>query len=670
MDIYPKQHPRYRADIDGLRAVAVVLVLLFHAGLGFPGGFIGVDVFFVISGFLITRILNQQVNAGTFSFTVFWNRRIRRIVPAAFLMAAVVLFVGILILDPVDLVNLAKSSIAQQLMAANFYFGRHTNYFATTSELYPLLHTWSLGVEEQFYLFYPWFLVFLLKGKRRNPARGILIVGVISFLAGLVLTFVLPSIAFFFLPFRAWELMIGGWLAVRTEKTMPGKQAGIISGSGLILIIASSLLLDVHVAFPGYWAVLPVMATALLILGGGGNTTAVQKMLSIPAARLVGKASYSIYLWHWPIFAFMRYWYGLNLDWTLSVAGLSLSLILGFASWKFVEEPIRKTRGSFKSAFSALVIASLLFSALAGYVAYGGGFPSRSIEHQKWEKLADLNDLDKKFGDESFEDNAIQVLRVGGGPSRKPEFAIWGDSHAMALAAVVDEIAAAHKCQGILVSRSGSPPLVGVDNSWAIEGTTLSLDEWSKESLQVLKASGIRHVMLVGRWAAYVNGIPNVMIPDLRIRPILPGEKGSPQSVFKDSLQATIQSLEDAGITTALLEQPPLQGDGIQRRTFIRSLWGVPLENERATSWEDHLDRQSDVSAAVSAVSAGGSLRVLKIRRERYEASGIPAVFSGDRPMYLDDDHLSAVGVRLLFEEEIESWIKEICDPADQNLGP
>jgi peptidoglycan/LPS O-acetylase OafA/YrhL len=199
---------KYRPDIDGLRAVAVSMVLLFHAGLGFPGGYVGVDVFFVISGFLITGLILKEQKAGTFTLANFWMRRIRRIIPAATVMVATVLIAGFFLLLPTDYVELGQSSIAQQLMLSNVYFWRSTGYFSGFAELKPLLHTWSLAVEEQFYIGYPFLIIILSRFRRRNIALFIALLTAVSFATSQYGVEHYPNATYYLLPTRAWELLI------------------------------------------------------------------------------------------------------------------------------------------------------------------------------------------------------------------------------------------------------------------------------------------------------------------------------------------------------------------------------------------------------------------------------------------------------------------------------
>jgi len=299
----------YRTDIDGLRAFAVLLVVLFHAGLGFSGGFIGVDVFFVISGYLITGIIVRETESNQgFSLKKFWQRRIHRILPAVLAMVVCVLLIAPFLMISKDLIAVAKSAISQSLMASNFRFARMpSGYFSTTTELWPLLHTWSLAVEEQFYIFYPLALSLVVKRFRRYAAACIWVLILVSFITSIVLTPVSPSFSFYLLPTRAWELGLGAALAIHPPMRFSLLVSHSASLLGLALIIGASLVMDSSTPFPGAAASIPCLGAALIIgvrsRAGNGRRWWLENRLFVG----IGLLSYSIYLWHWPIFSFLRY---------------------------------------------------------------------------------------------------------------------------------------------------------------------------------------------------------------------------------------------------------------------------------------------------------------------------------------------------------------------------
>ena len=339
--------PRYRADIDGLRAIAVVVVILSHAGVGvFGGGFVGVDVFFVISGFLIHRDLLRRVNEGRFSFVGFYGRRLRRTIPALVVTCGVTLLASLVVLMPGDLDEMARSLVGTIFLVPNIVFLTQTGYFDQAAAEKPLLHTWSLGVEEQFYLLAPFLVLALarISWSRRRAALAILFVAALGFSVGLQA--VAPAAAFYLMPARVFELLIGVALA---EGLMPAIQtrwrAELLVALGLAGLAVSVLVFSEALPHPGWPTLLPCLSTAAIIHVGLTRQTLVGRALGLRGPALVGLVSYSLYLWHWPILVLARY---ADLPATPGwIAGEAVLLFaLAAASWRFVEQPFR-TPGSF-----------------------------------------------------------------------------------------------------------------------------------------------------------------------------------------------------------------------------------------------------------------------------------------------------------------------------------
>lgn len=334
---------QYRADIDGLRAVAVTSVLLFHADVqAASGGFIGVDVFFVISGFLITSLMLAESREGGISILSFYARRARRILPALFAMIAVTLLAGSAILLSTDFADLQQSALSAVLFVSNVYLWKTSAYFASAAEMKPLLHTWSLAVEEQFYLAFPLLLIFLLRrGGRAATALGLSLVLALSFAASLWMTPRFPEAAFFLAPTRVWELLVGALLAlgIVPEAGRVGRE--VLGAAGLALIVASVLAFDAQTPFPGLNALWPCLGAAMLIHARGSATN---RLLCLRPLVFVGMVSYSLYLWHWPLIVFARYegWFtGTPLQTAAILAG---SFGLAVASWRLVELPAKRSR--------------------------------------------------------------------------------------------------------------------------------------------------------------------------------------------------------------------------------------------------------------------------------------------------------------------------------------
>jgi peptidoglycan/LPS O-acetylase OafA/YrhL len=300
---------QYIDHVDGLRCIAVLCVLLFHTGqTGFSGGFIGVDVFFVISGFLMTQILAAK-EPNLVSLRAFFVARLRRIFPGYIFMLVAVTGLACAVLFPDDLLRLAPGLISAPFFLSNFVFRVQANYFATNYDWNLILHTWSLGVEWQFYILFP--LVFLLAHRKAIPPWILcLVLAIASFcwsVPGAYNWYASPTAAFFLLPARVWEFMVGALVAIAPLPPIRRKPAAAgLSILGLAAIFACAFLYDKKTLFPGPGALLPCLGTALIIYCGNVRTL-VTRMLSLPPIRLIGKASYSIYLWHWPLIIFYKY---------------------------------------------------------------------------------------------------------------------------------------------------------------------------------------------------------------------------------------------------------------------------------------------------------------------------------------------------------------------------
>ena len=354
----------YRSEIDGLRAFALIPVVLFHAGFEwFSGGYVGVDVFFVISGYLITSIILKEKEAGVFTIANFYERRARRILPALFfIIMACIPFAWFLLL-PHELKEFGKSVVAVPLFSSNILFWKESDYFAADAELIPLLHTWSLAVEEQFYVFFPLIMMFFwVFGK-----RWLFVIISIIAISSLALTEWgwrnFPEANFYLIPTRAWELMIGALLAfyLSQNKQPKGYIGELGSISGLSLILLSVFFLDRTLPFPSLFALPPTIGTALVILFTSRKTL-VYRLLSWKVFVVIGLISYSAYLWHQPIFVFTRiYFIDEPKPWLMGLLSI-LAFVLAYFSWRFIEAPFRnKRRFTQRQIFLAGFAASLLF---------------------------------------------------------------------------------------------------------------------------------------------------------------------------------------------------------------------------------------------------------------------------------------------------------------------
>jgi peptidoglycan/LPS O-acetylase OafA/YrhL len=361
----------YRREIDGLRALAVLPVILFHAGFKvFSGGYVGVDVFFVISGYLITSIIVLEQQAGTFTLANFYERRARRILPALAVVVAATTLGAMALLRPGDMKEYAESVIAVFTFVSNILFWRTSGYFDTETELKPLLHTWSLAVEEQYYLFFPIVLMLAWRLGRRWIMSLLALVALASLALGQWGSYKDPTAAFYLLPTRGWELLIGALVAFHQANQPKAsyrpvlRQAG--SALGLALIVAAILVYDHETPFPGVYAMAPTLGAALIILFATPQTL-VGRWLGSPAPVAIGLISYSTYLWHQPVLALARHHDASLAPGSPAMLALAiLSLVLAYFSWRFVELPFRNKR-----LFSRQQIFSYGLAVSVGFMAFG-----------------------------------------------------------------------------------------------------------------------------------------------------------------------------------------------------------------------------------------------------------------------------------------------------------
>jgi peptidoglycan/LPS O-acetylase OafA/YrhL len=497
---------RYRPDIDGLRAVAVMLVVLYHA---FPeamrGGFIGVDIFFVISGFLITGIIARELDQQRFSLLGFYNRRIRRIFPALIVVLSAVLVLGWLWMLPAAYAQLSADVFASAAFVANFALLLQSGYFDVEAAKKPLLHLWSLGIEEQFYLFWP--LILMIAARlRQNLLNVASVIGLASFALNVALIGVNP-IATFYLPVtRAWELLAGaalacGWSQISQTEIASNLRAGI----GVALIAVAAAILDTNRAFPGWWAVLPVLGGALLL--SAPASWGCRIVLASPVMVRIGLISYPFYLWHWPLLVFFALIKFAPL--TLLERGLivGLSFVLAWATYRFVEIPFRFRRPSV-GRLLGLGGGMALMAAAGLVVVENGGFDFRlpdeirgmtevTTQSSKWRVHECLIDLSHEM---SFADSCVDR-------GRRPLILVWGDSTAGAL---MPGLRSAQQSRGFglaqFTSSSCIPALntdvAGTPNCRAINDKVLSLARELKPDI----------VLLHSTWDRYLDGVAGTVM--------------------------------------------------------------------------------------------------------------------------------------------------------------
>lgn len=630
----------YRPEIDGLRALAVVAVVFFHAHLGVPGGYIGVDVFFVISGYLISSLILKDLEAGQFTLRGFWVRRVRRILPALVVLVLAVLAAGWFFLLPEDFLALGHAAIWQSLFGANIYAWMDTGYFVAAADQKPLLHLWSLAVEEQFYLFVP--VLFLVVFRSRLPRARSALLGLATTGVALSLAFSIYTVAhhrgvaFYLLPSRAWELALGSCVALWPASAIPRSRAlreGLCL-TGLLAILAPCFLYSEETPFPGLAAIPPCLGTALLILGSTRLSPAspcgipqVAALLAWRPVVLVGLISYSLYLWHWPLFAFANYWAFRPLPRVLRVALVAVAFVLATLSWIFVERPFRRNRS--EGGHPLLVAAaSLACVAVLGLVIVGfRGFPTRSIAAA--DQYRSATEKSPWIRDYTAEDVRLGNLpRLGNpDPSVPISVVVWGDSHAMASAPAFDVYLRERGLAGVLAARSSTPPIPG--SYWNSKYTNeKQAVDFNAAVLEYISTRKIPSVYLVAAWTGYPDPSSGEMIADLAVK--------------------TVESLVDQGISTTLLLQVPEQNGNIPRLLALSKIFPIDPSREYAPVTGE-VGLPGATPQVISKLAAMGC-RILDPRPKFLDATG--ARYVGEMNgicLYRDGDHLSTDGSKAIW---------------------
>jgi len=457
----------YRPDIDGLRAVAVLAVVLHHLSASLvPGGYVGVDVFFVISGYLITGIISREMQEGCFTFARFYERRAKRIFPALFSVLTATLLAGYFLLLPSDYASTLRAAMGTLLFASNMVFWRDMaeGYFAATDNgLNPLLHTWSLAVEEQFYVFFPILLLLCFRYFRRHMALILTICALVS-LAGAILWIQSKSVAvFFLLPFRAWELLVGALLAINVVPAIKSLVVReILTGMGLLAILIACFAYDTKTISPGLTALVPVLGTAAVIYAGINGPSLVGRLLEWKPIVYIGLISYSLYLWHWPLIVLTRYAIGLESHTQYISELLFVSLVMASLSYHLIEAPFRRSVWVTPKFvyFSSVVLATILMTISAFGLVHSGFEERFEPTVVQYDKARSPN-----IPYQNCNARPANSWCKLGYVENKPTVFLWGDSHLLSWGPVLNKILSNQQISAEFVTSSACPPLLGVNSS-------------------------------------------------------------------------------------------------------------------------------------------------------------------------------------------------------------
>lgn len=634
----------FRTDINGLRAYAVMAVLLFHFQIpGLSAGFIGVDIFFVISGFLMTGIIVKGLENKNFSVWKFYMARVRRIVPALMALIAILLILGWFFLPTPDYQALGSQSAYASAFISNIYFWRSSGYFDAASHEKWLLHTWTLGVEAQFYLLLPLFLMVLWKIK---PAAKTLFWGLLfAFFASLALSVVAsswrPVPAFYLLPTRGWEFIAGGlvFFAGRDVKALE-KHSKTLLWSGFVLLLLTFILIDSSYTWPSAWAVLPVLATALIMLANRSQSV----LTAHPIAQWLGERSYSLYLWHWPIMVAL-YFADLHNDGLWITAGLALSLLLGDVSYRLIETP---TRVYFSKASTGKEILALgTFVMLVGvsavsarlFVFEGRLAPEVEIaakEKTNWEPRS-RNEC------KPTKDNTSPACTYGNGVTG---VVMIGDSHAMSTITALAETAGKYGNSAIYLGRDGSKPVYDLKNT--DDPSLFLFNEWLlKSELPEYEANNISIVHVTRLTTPLMGQNENPSTKPSSYFDYLPESFNDPvfNQQFKD---AFIKTACDIAARNPFYITRPIPEIGIDvPNTLSRNIIFGKDSGDIKITLEEYHERHAFTWAMQDEAAEQCGVKILNPLPYLCDDQYCYGSKNG-RPLYYDDDHLSEYGNKFL----------------------
>ena len=624
--------PAYRPDIDGLRALAVISVILFHNGIpGFDGGYVGVDVFFVISGYLITQLLEESRDeSAPRRLATFYVRRMRRILPALLATCLVTAIVAVALFTPDQLVNVGKFLAATPVMLSNVATWTRGDYFAPGVRQLPLSHLWSISVEEQFYLVYPLLLIAIT--RYRLPYRRLTLVVFASLSLALCVwaSHRAPEANYVFAPTRAWELLLGGMLTIGGVPRIGNR----IAAEGLAVAGLLGIAIAVHfytsaIRYPGTAAMLPCMASAALLATGSGPRPAlVNRMLSWPPLVFVGLISYSLYLWHQPLLVFANYYYIAPLRPAATAALLVATLLVATASWRFIERPVR-ARILMKSTRTLLVGAGVGSAGilLAGLVLWNSdGFPQRFPPETRGliVSMTATPELVRCVEEVSLEQvRAGRVCNYGpGDPS--PKVLLWGDSHALAMMPAVKELAKAHGMHVYFVAKYNCLPLFAPSNPTKIDTATdrYGCANFNTAVLEAVTRLEPELIILDGAWAA---GEPPPRVPDIAA-----------------GIEQTVSRVGHHSRSICVVFAVPMLKYAVSDALFVARRRHIPddfLRVSRADALAQHRDMEHDMRA----VAERSGLTLVDPKDALCPADSC-LYKADDRSLYFDDSHLSVYG--------------------------
>ena len=657
----PASQP-YLPFIDGLRALAVLGVIFFHFHIAhIGGGYVGVDVFFVLSGYLITNLIDSRLRREAFSFAHFYERRARRILPALLVTCALCAIAALVLFVPHDLREFGKSLKAAAFFYSNIVFAQATGYFADSLSTRPLLHTWSLAVEEQYYLLFPPLLYAMYRATGRNRPRlwwAMSVLAAASLMLSIRWVTTDAESAFYLLPSRAWELLAGALIALAPRQLqLPRAIAEPLAALGLLCIGVSFAIYDRTTPFPGTAALLPCAGTMLLIISNLTHLTRVGRFLSHRSLVYVGLISYGLYLYHWPILAFSRYFLDRELSIAESGAALAATLILSLVSYHGIEVPVRSGSlfPSRSRVFQASAAGLLVVGAIGIAAVNSDGFPSRfsgaalqyaaaARDNRAWDKCMPAL--------ERFDVNSICRF---GNPGAEPSFLVWGDSHAAALAPGVDARASTLGISGWVVGYNRCASLVGA------APMQRNRDDFpcvliAEKVLKLVRDHQVKHILLASRWDTYISGWErggSETLQDLTLSFSADGRRSTGLEAFRLSFEETIRRLRALGADVWVLKQVPPQLVDVPSALAKTVYFGRNPDTLRR-SYGDIERRRAEADSVFSLFRHSPGVSFIDPAKKFCPGNSPCLIAVEGRALYSDGNHLSTFG---------SLWSRQMLDP-------